>query len=94
LTADGLVVPSRVEQAIVNYRLESDTTGDFLSETLIESDGKRIQTSAIYKKYSAWSKENGYRPLNIKDFIRELRRRYDIRRDGKRGNEVLGVDFA
>ena len=94
LSADGLEVPPRVEQAIINYRLESDTTGDFLSENLIESDGKRIKTSAIYKKYSVWSKENGYKPMNIKDFIRELRRRYDIRRDGKRGNEVLGVDFA
>ena len=94
LNAGGLAVPQRVEQAIANYRFESDTTGDFLSETLIESDGKRIQTSAIYKKYSAWSKDNGYRPLNIKDFIHELRRRYDIRRDGTRGNEVLDVDFA
>jgi len=94
LTLEGLAVPPRVEQAIANYRVDSDVTGDFLHEILVESDGKRLQTSAIYKKYSAWSKENGYRPLNCKYFMNELRRRYDIRRDGSRGNEVLGVDFA
>ena len=94
LSAEGLAVPPRVEHAIAGYRFESDATADFLSENLIESDGKRIQTSAIYKKYAVWSKENGYRALNMKDFINTLRRRYDIRRNGSRGNEVLGVDFA
>jgi len=30
-----------------------------------------------------WCKDNGYRPMNAKNFVSELRRRCDVRRDGK-----------
>jgi len=94
LSVEGLAVPPRVEEAIANYSLENDVTTDFLREILVKSDGKRLQTSAIYNRYAAWSKENGDRPMNCKSFMNELHRKYDIWRDGHRGNEVLDVDFA
>ena len=94
LLADGLAMPPKVADSIAQYNVEDDITGDFFSEILVQSDGKRLQTSAIYKRYAVWSKENGYRPVNCKFFVSELRRKYEIRRDGRRGNEVLDVDFA
>ena len=59
----------------------------------MEAEGGRVQTSVLYRKYTDWTKDNGYRPLNNKNFIGELRKRYDVRRDGERGNEVVGVEF-
>jgi putative DNA primase/helicase len=94
LSSEGLATPPRVAESIAQYTVEDYITGDFLREILVESDGKRLQTSAIYKRYAVWSKENGYRPTNCKFFVNELRRKYEIRRDGRRGNEVLDVDFA
>lgn len=93
LRAEGLTVPRRVLQATREYRQESDVVGTFLTDTLTVTDGARVQTVALYRRYTDWAKENGYRALNSKNFIGELRRRYDVRRDGARGNEVLGVSF-
>ena len=94
LKAEGLTVPPKVEQSIERYRIETDIIGDFLNENLVKADGKRLQTSEIYSRYSKWSKDNGYRPINNKNFVGELRKRYEVRRDGKRGNEILDVAFS
>lgn len=93
LKSEGLTVPERVLQATKEYRQETDIVGTFLNDTLIESEGCRVPTGSLYHKYVQWIKDNGYRPLNSKNFVGELRRRYDIRRDGVRGNEILDVDF-
>ena len=58
----------------------------------MEAEGSRLPTSGLYRNYVDWIKDNGYRPLNSENFVGELRRRYDIRRVGMRGNEIVGVD--
>ena len=93
LITEGLNVPERVINATKEYRQESDVVGSFLLETLVEAERSRVSTAVLYRKYTEWAKENGYSSLNIKNFIGELRRRYDIRRDGERGNEVIGVEL-
>ena len=93
LKLEGLTVPERVLQATKEYRQETDIVGTFLNDTIMESEGNRLPTSGLYRKYVDWIKDNGYRPLNSKNFVGELRRRYDIRRDGMRGNEIVGVDY-
>ena len=50
--------------------------------------------SVLYGYYMQWAKDNGYKPLNNKNFVGELRRRYDIRRDGKDGNVVVGLALS
>jgi putative DNA primase/helicase len=94
LKDEGLSIPPRIEQAVANYRMETDIIGDFFHESLTVSDGNRLQTAAIYPRYVTWAKDNGYRPLNNKSFVGELRKRYNLRRDGKRGNEILDVTFS
>ncbi|WP_025484026.1 primase-like DNA-binding domain-containing protein [Eisenbergiella tayi] len=93
LKVEGLTVPERVLQATKEYRQETDIVGTFLNDTLMESEGNRVPTGALYRRFVEWIKDNGYRPLNSKNFVGELRSRYDIRRDGVRGNEVVDVDY-
>lgn len=93
LQAEGLNIPEKILRATMAYRQEADETGTFLRETLTESEGTRIQTASLYRRYVKWAKDNGYNSLNNKNFIAELRERYTVRRDGDRGNEVVGMDY-
>jgi putative DNA primase/helicase len=91
LKAEGLTVPAKVRAAIYAYRQETDIFGQFLCEHTIGEDGARTPTSALYSHYTSWAKDNGYRQMNSKNFVGELRRRHDVRRDGARGNVVVGL---
>lgn len=90
---EGLTQPQKMNEAITEYREESDILGTFLNENLIQADGYRLATSKVYEKYKNWTTTNGYHPLNSKNFVGELRKRYTIKRNGTRGNEILNVDF-
>ena len=91
LQADGLTMPERVIAAIAAYRQEADIFGAFLAEYTAEKDGSRLSTSELYSHYTTWAKDNGYRQMNTKNFVGELRRRCDVRRDGNTGNVVVGL---
>jgi len=91
LMSEGLAVPARVSAAITSYRQEADIIGTFLSECTAEQDGARLATSVLYTAYTGWAKDNGYRQMNNKNFVAELRRRYDVKRDGNTGNVVLNL---
>jgi putative DNA primase/helicase len=94
LRVEGLVMPERVAAAIASYRLESDVFGTFLAEYTIDKAGSRLPTSELYSCYTAWAKDNGFRQMNSKDFVGELRRRCDVRRDGSTGNVVVGFALS
>lgn len=91
LQSDGLSLPPQIVSAISAYRSEADVFGTFIEENTIPMDGARIATSELYSVYMSWAKNNGYRPLNSKNFVGELRRRFDVRRTGSVGNMVVGL---
>lgn len=93
LTLEGLQAPDKVVQATGDYREESDILGTFFTDTLMEAEGNRLKTSDVYRRYREWATDNGYRQMNNKNFMGELRKRYPQRRNGRRGNEIVGVDF-
>ncbi len=93
LKSEGLATPTVVLEATKEYREESDTIGTFLEDTVCIADGYRLQTSKLYKAYKEWSADNGYRPLNVKNFVAEMRKRYEVKRNGTRGNEIIGIDL-
>lgn len=93
LKAEGLSTPLAVLDATREYREESDTIGTFLEDTICHAEGSRLQTSKLYKIYKEWSMDNGYRPLNVKNFVAEMRKHYEVRRNGTRGNEIIGIDL-
>ena len=89
-----MTVPERVASAIASYRQETDTFGQFLSDCTTPNENHRQSTSELYTVYASWAKDNGYRPMNNKNFVAELRRRFDVRRDGSTGNVVIGLMMA
>jgi len=64
----------RVQEAIAAYRSEADVFGTFIVENTVQEDDARLSTSELYALYTVWAKDNGYRPLNNKNFVGELRR--------------------
>ncbi|MCL1883142.1 MAG: phage/plasmid primase, P4 family [Defluviitaleaceae bacterium] len=90
LQTEGLPLPEKVNNAIQAYRQETDIIGSFLNECTAVQDENRIPASELYSAYSTWAKDNGYRQMNNKNFVVELRRRLDVRRGGV-GNIVVGV---
>jgi putative DNA primase/helicase len=88
----GLDVPSRITDAITAYRQEIDIIGQFLDDCTISYDGYRLPASDLYAAYTQWAKDNGYRPMNRKNFVAELRRRLDIRRDSI-GTVAIGISL-
>ena len=56
----------------------------------MQQEGNRLLTNEMYSVYAAWAKDNGYRAMNIKNFVAELRRRLDVKR-GAAGNVVIGL---
>lgn len=94
LQDEGLAVPPRVEAAIAAYRQEADIIGMFLAEHTTARDGGRLSTSELYLRYSAWAKDNGYRPLSNRLFVADLRRRFEVRHDCRKGNVVIGLALS
>ncbi len=93
LKQEGLTTPNSVLDATKEYREESDTIGTFLEDTVCEAPDSRLPTNNIYKIYKNWCLENGYRQLNVKNFVAEMRKRYEVKRNGTRGNEIIGIDY-
>ena len=85
----GFDPPLRVMQAVAEYRQEADVIGLFLFECTAESEKGSISTPDLYLRYTAWAKENGYRPMNSRNFVGELRRRCDVRKRSH-SNVVVG----
>ena len=92
LINEGLSMPYKVKTAINEYRQEADVIGTFLCECAVFEDGHRTATSELYTAYTLWMKDNGYRPMNNKNFVAELRRRLEVRR-GAVGNVVVGISL-
>lgn len=93
LQSEGLAVPDKVKAAVEAYRTEADIMGAFLNDCTVAQDGNRLPTSDLYAVYATWAKDNGYRQMNIKNFVAELRPRLDIRR-GSVGNVVVGLTLC
>ena len=86
----GFEPPPCVDAAIEAYRSEADIIGTFLSEYTIAEENSRISTSLLYSYYTEWAKANGYKPFSSRNFVADLRRRFDIRSNGHIGNAIMG----
>ena len=60
---------------------QAKLTSVFLSEYTVEREKSRLSTSELYLHYARWAADNGYKPLNNRNFVGELRRRCDVRKD-------------
>jgi putative DNA primase/helicase len=83
--------PKRVRAAIVAYRSESDVVGTFLAEVTCGKKNNKLPTADLFAHYTHWVAENGYTPLNSRNFVGELRKRLEVRHNGRFGNVAIGV---
>ncbi|MDR1247160.1 MAG: hypothetical protein LBK57_09060 [Clostridiales Family XIII bacterium] len=86
----GMDTPLRVTAAVDAYRQEADIFGAFLAEYTVEQENAHTKTSVLYANYALWAKDNGYRQMNSKNFVAELRRRCNVRQNGREGNFIEG----
>jgi putative DNA primase/helicase len=93
LLETGFEPPERVISAVADYRQEADIIGLFLAECTAEQEKCRTSTPELYSRYSHWASEYGYKPLNNRNFVGELRRRCDVRKDSH-SNVVVGLSLA
>jgi len=89
----GFDPPQIVIQAVAEYRQKADVIGVFLEERTIEKEGARLLTSELYLHYASWAKDNGYKPLSNRPFVGDLRRRFEVKHDGRYGNIIHGLAF-
>jgi phage/plasmid-associated DNA primase len=68
-------------------------TGDAASQT-VPAERKKLPTKELYLAYQDWAKGNGYKALDNRSFVRELRHRLEIGRDGRLGNVALGLNLT
>ena len=92
LKSDGLKQPKSVRDATAQYREDSDTTGQFISERLVENTGAKTLIKNVYAAYEEWCKDNGYRPLSVRSLTPELRRR-NLIIDNADKNKVYLFDY-
>ena len=89
----GFDPTQRVNQAVAEYRQEADVIGVFLAEYTIAEEKSHLSTPVLYSHYSAWAKDNGYKALNNKNFVGELRKRCDVRKDSH-SNVIVGLALS
>jgi putative DNA primase/helicase len=87
---EGLSLPEKVKNAIAEYRLDADDLGAFFKDTLVPMENNRLKTSELWEAHNVWAKANGIRSMSSKKFVGELRRRYEVKSDCKKGNVIVG----
>lgn len=92
LRTQGRFSPNEsMDEAVREYRIESNPAREFLLETyeVAPTDDWSLECREAYKAYSSWSKENGYRALGERTFGKEVRRAFPLVRRVFRGSREL-----
>jgi putative DNA primase/helicase len=74
LAQGGFSHSEEVEQALTEYRNDTDSVACFIEENGFKpSDSERIALAEFYEKFTDWSLKNGYRPMTNRKFAKRLR---------------------
>jgi putative DNA primase/helicase len=68
-------IPKEVQDAINEYRDDSDVFAEFISEKLIISPEGEVHRNSLYEAYSNWTRANGHKAMSNKTFTTRLRGR-------------------
>lgn len=72
----SFTAPRICQDALDDYRLESNPAKEFLLESCEENSLGETSTVLLYDAYKKWCGENGYRPLGERQFGKEVRRAF------------------
>jgi putative DNA primase/helicase len=83
----GLNEPQAMKKHHEEYRTESDAISDFLTDECVVGEGGEVGSSALYKRYSKWSRQRGEKPLATNSLAGRLKKHglKQFRRAGWRG---------
>lgn len=72
----GFTITDLGQKASDDYQHEVNPARSFLAEHLeqVSNPESKVKTVDVYKFYSLWCQENGYRPLNERHFAKEISR--------------------
>jgi len=88
LSGSGIPISETMEDIRAEMRRQADTVGQFMEDCCRAVDPDRHVTNAeLYKAYSEWCKENGYKARTVRNMIDSI-----VRRDGF-GRAIRKVDF-
>ena len=88
LRQEGFTKPESVENAVKEYRHDSDKVAQFAEERLTEDGSSEVRTALVYAEYRRWCEENGCYAENARNFNLELRKFGEVvRRRPKAGGE-------
>ena len=83
----GLEIPSAVEDATKEYRLESDVIGEFLAAECSVGDAYRVRAMPLYLRYQKWA---GAEAINQRKFGKAMTER-GFKKHTNNGTEYLGL---
>ena len=73
---EGLEMPSKVQEAVKEYRSEMDVISAFL-EVCVETGHGETKSSELYKVYAAWANENNEYKMSNTKFGTEMQLRFE-----------------
>lgn len=90
----GLSSPKIIMDSTKEYRDFEDTIGQFIKEKCIENINSkecRETPKLLYTSYKNWCAENGHYKLSKKQFIHELKSKYEFKKDNV--NYFYGIEL-
>jgi putative DNA primase/helicase len=85
----GLRIPKSVDDAVAQYRSDSDVLGIFLEEHYIADPKGKIEKIPCYKLYKQWAIDNGHGVLSSSTLTKRLAER-GYMRDGSK-KKIIGL---
>jgi P4 family phage/plasmid primase-like protien len=71
--------PKQIDEMLDQYKELSNPLAQFVKENVVFSPSKRYKRSEFVKEYSAWSRENNYKPMAASRVAKELEETYNIK---------------
>ena len=89
--SEGLIAPSKAEELLREYRINSDVLGLYIENRLVPCDEKeRTKTLDFHTDFLKWCKDENLTALSLKEFVNTLRQKNVLGRDRTLGNYIKG----
>jgi putative DNA primase/helicase len=83
--AEGLKAPAAVAKATAEYRSDSDSLAEFISERCKLGENEEVSKSGLYERFNEWAKSSGEYEISKRELGLRLKERgFSDRRTEKR----------
>jgi putative DNA primase/helicase len=91
----GLAAPEKVIAATAQYREDMDRVGAFLRDCCqLERTKGSTKASEVYRRYKAWTQDNGGYPLSARKFHERMERDHKLFRVKRNVEEYVGLTLT